>query len=125
MNNIHASSPMHIRELASDAIAYWERRRIAYNVVLAVVFGACVIGTWPKFAPIFVSDEMLLIYVLAVLANACYCAAYPVDLFVQTSLFRGTWRGKRWMLWLLGTLFAATLTYFWSMNASFAGSRLS
>jgi hypothetical protein len=44
--------------------------------------------------------------ILALLANACYCAAYVVDIRMQ-SLFVGDARRRyRWLLWLIGTLFA-------------------
>jgi len=42
-----------------------------------------------------------------------YCAAYLVDLPMQTSSYRDAWRRRRWTLWLIGTLFAAALTYYW------------
>lgn len=53
---------------------------------------------------------------LAVLANACYCAAYLVDIPVQLSDFRDAWRCMRILLWTVGTLFAAVLAIFWTMG---------
>ena len=47
--------------------------------------------------------------ILAALANVAYCAAYPIDLFVQASDFRDLWRAYRWIVWAAGTLFALML----------------
>ncbi len=125
MSDKKSSSPTPMRQFAPDAIAYWEWRRIAYNLALVSVFGVCTVETWPQLAQMFGVDAILSLLALALLANICYCAAYPVDWFVQASAYRETWRNKRWMLWLLGTLFAATLTYFWSMDEIFGISRIS
>jgi hypothetical protein len=51
--------------------------------------------------------------VLAVLANVCYCAAYAVDIPLQWSSFRPTWRRWRFGLWLVGMLFATILANYW------------
>jgi hypothetical protein len=56
---------------------------------------------------------LLLLIVLAVLANLCYCAAYLVDIPLQYSSFRGGWRRWRWAVWLGGALFAVLLANYW------------
>lgn len=100
------------RALASDAIAYWEPRRLAYNaVLLAVVLATRFLEPGIPTHPF--SFEMLQqLFLLAVLANVAYCAAYPVDLLVQSSGFRDAWRRVRWGLLLVGTLFGAVLDHF-------------
>lgn len=55
---------------------------------------------------------MLVLFVLAVLANVAYCTAYIPDLAIQHSAFRNTWLRRRWVLFLVGTLLAACMTYF-------------
>jgi hypothetical protein len=52
------------------------------------------------------ADSLLVLFVLAVLANVAYCAAYIVDVVAQISAFRSTWLRIRWMLLGLGVLFA-------------------
>jgi hypothetical protein len=52
-------------------------------------------------------------FVLAVLANVCYCAAYAADIPMQYSAFRGVWRRRRWALWCVGALFAGVITFYW------------
>jgi hypothetical protein len=49
---------------------------------------------------------------LAVLANVAYCAAYPVDVLALLSDFRATWLRRRWMLLVVGMLFAAVPAHF-------------
>ena len=45
-------------------------------------------------------------------ANVAYCAAYLVDVFVQASEFPDTWQRSRWVLFAIGTTFAAVITRF-------------
>lgn len=96
-----------------DAIGYWEPRRIGYNLALAAVVLGWAAFAWRRLHGLFGVDHLLSLIVLAVLANVCYCAAYVVDIPVQLSAFRGGWRRHRWMRWLLGTLSAMTLAWFW------------
>jgi len=63
--------------------------------------------------------SVLAVFVLAVLANICYCAAYIVDLTVQYSEFRDPWRKQRWVLWAVGVAFAGVLTYYWIADEIF------
>jgi len=51
-----------------------------------------------------------IVFILAVLANVCYCAAYLGDLFVQVSGFRAAWQSWRWVLFAIGVAFAAIIT---------------
>jgi len=60
------------------------------------------------------ADTLLLLFVLAVLSNVAYCAAYVVDVIAQISAFRGTWLRVRWILLIIGVLFAGVLAHFFS-----------
>lgn len=51
--------------------------------------------------------------VLALLANFCYSAAYLVDITLLNSNFHAIWLSRRWILWLVGTLFAILLANYW------------
>jgi len=102
-----------LREILADAIRYWEPRRIAYNVILTAVIIIWVVSTWPHFREALTWSSLLALFVLAMLANLCYCAAYVADLPVQLSSFRSLWRHWRWSLWLAGMLFAILLTNYW------------
>ena len=59
-------------------------------------------------------DLALGIFALAVLANVGYCAAYLADLFVQFAGLDAAWRWGRRVLWIVGTMFAATITHFFA-----------
>jgi cobalamin synthase len=100
-------------ELLSDAVRYWEPRRIGYNGILALVVLGWVVFTWPHFRSALTWNSLLVLCVLAVLANICYCAAYLVDVPAQYTSYAQFWRGRRWVLWLAGVLFAALIACYW------------
>ena len=102
------------REIATDALRYWERRRLIYNGVLALI----VLGTFLVFLPESLNSVKALsvrdfsdMFFLAVVANLLYCTAYIPDVFVQFSNFREGWRKRRWILFVLGTALASWLTW--------------
>jgi hypothetical protein len=100
-------------ELLRDAIRYWEPRRLWYNVALIALTSAWLVLTWPYFQPALTLANLFRLLVLATLANLCYSAAYLVDIPMQESSFRATWRRRRWVVWVLGTLFALFIAYYW------------
>lgn len=100
------------RASATDAVRFWERGRILYNLALVAVVGAVFGHFWPLSRQALSLDLALGLFELAVLANVLYCSAYVVDLFLQYAGFAAGWRRRRWMLWTLGTAFACVLTQF-------------
>jgi len=104
------------REYLADAIRYWEPRRILYNVVLAVVVIAHFVHGLPLSKTSFQFNSLLFLFVLAVLANVAYCAAYLPDVFAQMSNLRDSWLRFRWVLLVIGIAFAAVLTHFFSVT---------
>jgi hypothetical protein len=100
------------RTMAIDALRYWERRRIFYNATLVVVVAAVVVSHWTQFLRHASIDFFLGLFLLAVLANVAYCAAYPADLFVQRAGVEAVRRQVRTALFTLGTSFAAVLAQF-------------
>jgi hypothetical protein len=116
MNTSDSLSPSpreELRAVFTDAIRYWELRRIPYNLVLTAVVIAWIVLSWPHFRPAFTWPDFAALLVLAMFANLCYCAAYVADLPMQYSSFRQLWRRWRWALWLTGTLFAFVLANYW------------
>ncbi len=107
------NQPPLLREVLDDAIRYWERRRIVYNVILVLVVAGWVVLTWPHFRSALTLNSLFRLFVLAVLANVCYSSAYVVDIALQYSSFRTTWLRVRWILWLVGTLFATVFANYW------------
>jgi len=114
--SLTGSAPVGLRSIISDALAYWEPRRIAYNLILTAMVLGRVTLTWPHFRSVFSWSLVLALFVLAVLANVCYCAAYLVDVPVQYSSFRAQWRRWRWALWTLGMLVAAVMAFYWMLD---------
>jgi hypothetical protein len=107
-------SPLHpSRTLFADAMRFWERRRIPYNLLLTAVVVGWIVKTWPHFRAVMTLHSLLLLSILALLANVCYCAAYLVDIPIQCSPLGTLWRRRRWVLWLVGTLFALLFEFYW------------
>ncbi len=110
-----ASTPF--REKLSDAIQFWEIRRLFYNLWLAAIVVFYFVLNWPASKSLLELDPLLGLFMMAVLANVAYCAAYPVDVFVQMSALRETWRSVRWILFLIGMVFAGILTRWFAIGA--------
>ncbi|MDQ3287598.1 MAG: hypothetical protein M3Q42_04930 [Pseudomonadota bacterium] len=104
----HAES----RQIAADALRFWERQRITYNAVLLLVVAGVFLAHWPQFVRQASVDFFLALFLLAVLANVAFCAAYPADLFVQRSGLRPALGRVRWALLAVGIVFAGVLAQF-------------
>jgi len=105
-----------LRDVLTDAIRYWERGRILYNSILAVIVVAYFVMNLPGARGHLSFDLLQSLFVLAVLANVAYCAAYLVDVFAQLSAVRAAWLRYRWVLLAIGILFAAIITRFFSQS---------
>jgi hypothetical protein len=105
-----------IKTAFTDAVRYWEKKRIAYNVVMALIVIGHFIYFLPDSANIFELDPLLMLFVLAVLANILYCSAYIADIFLQMTEFAEVWRNYRWTLLTVGFILAAIITRFISIN---------
>src|SRR5690349_10857686 len=116
MSQPNATSPsppterITLREMATSAIRFWEPCRLLYNAVLGAVVLSFFFARWPESRKFVTLPNVLGVFILAVLANACYCTAYVVDIFTQFSDFRGLWLKLRWVLFAIGLAFAGTLT---------------
>ena len=104
-----------LRESFTDAIHYWEPLRLVYNAALVVIVLIYFWLGYPASKTDLSLNTVLFIFLLAVLANVAYCAAYLVDVFAQSSGYRETWRKNRWVLFAIGLLFAGTITRFWGI----------
>jgi len=107
------------KQSVADALRYWEPRRILYNAVLTAAAVLWVVLTWPHFRPVQwmgvppgeAYPALVILLILAFLANVCYCAAYIVDIPLQLTF--AMWRKYRWALLLTGTLFALLVENYW------------
>ena len=113
---------MTLRESVTAAIRYWEPRRLIYNVVLAAIVLAYFSLAYPMSRSKISLDFVLMLFLLAVLANVAYCAAYLVDIFVSASGYRALWEKYRWIIFVVGLLFAATITRFFALGMFQTGS---
>lgn len=111
---MHAQTPISLRDALSDAIHYWELRRIVYNLALAAVVIALAVMFWAQIRDRLSFELLLGLLVLAVLANLCYCAAYLADVPMQLSSHVGAWKRWRWLLWTFGVLFGMALAWYWA-----------
>ena len=111
-----------LRESVSDAMRFWEPRRLVYNGLLSVIVLFYFVKAYPLSKAILTLDSILGLFLLVVLANIAYCAAYIVDIFAQASGFREVWRRYRRLLFIIGTLFAAIITRFVAMGMFHPGS---
>src|SRR5260370_37113346 len=97
------------RGLLNDAIRFWEPRRLIYNLVLAAVVVIWIAASWPHFRPMVTLHSLLLLSILALLANACYCAAYLLDISMHGLSARTGLKRQRSGLWVIGRLLAILL----------------
>jgi hypothetical protein len=112
MTDVHAQ--ISFRDALSDAIRYWELRRVVYNLALAAMVVALAVAFRARIESRVSFELLLALVVLAVLANLCYCAAYLVDLPMQLSSHAGIWKRWRWLLWMGGVLFGMALAWYWT-----------
>lgn len=89
---------------------------MVYNMVLVGVVAVYFALGWPVSKHALTIDSILVLFLLAVVANVAYCAAYVVDVFAQMSSFRELWFSARWIVFVTGVAFAAVLTRFFSMG---------
>ena len=105
-----------LRDYLTDAIKFWEPCRLIYNLALAAIVIVYFAIAYPQSKSTVTVDFCLGLFLLAVLANVAYCAAYVVDIFAQASGFREVWQRSRKVLFVVGTLFAAIITRFIAMG---------
>ena len=105
-----------LRESLTTAIRYWEPRRLLYNGALAVVVLVCFALNYPASKSTLSFDFVLMLFLLAVLANVAYCAAYLVDIFASASGYREQWWKHRWIVFTIGVLFASIITRFFALG---------
>jgi hypothetical protein len=111
-----------LQELVTDALRYWEPRRLFYNALLALIVLGHFVASWPASKTAITSDGALGVFLLAVLANVAYSVVYVPDVFIQFSGFRDSRARWRLIFLVVGFAFAAVLTHFVSGGAFGASS---
>ncbi len=97
------------RDIATDAVRYWEWRRLIYNGVLVLITVGGFLLLMPRSLQTFEAKTVTGVLVLALAANVAYSAAYIPDLLAQRSSFREQWQRWRWILFFIGTALAAAI----------------
>ena len=118
---IRSMDTTNLRESVTDAIRFWEPRRLVYNAVLVATVLIYFALSYPASKAQLTLDGAQGVFILAVLANVAYCAAYVPDIFAQISGYRELWQRYRWILFVIGVLFAGIITRFVAMGM-FVGS---
>ncbi len=77
-----------LRESVSDAMRFWEPRRLLYNAILSVMVLFYFFKAYPASKAVLTLDSILGLFLLVVLANIAYCTAYLADVFAQWSSYR-------------------------------------
>jgi hypothetical protein len=84
--------------------------------VLTVIVIGYFLADYPASKSGLTMDFAFIVFILAVLANVAYCAAYIPDLFAQAAGFREAWRRFRWILFAIGLALAGILTRFFALG---------
>jgi hypothetical protein len=112
--------PMDIKPHITDAVSYWERKRITYNGVLALLVISCWGEDILAGTPAHWLGAGIVLLVLAGIANVLYCAAYAVDLAFQMTPLKAVWQQRRWLLFTSGLLLASTLALWIMLHSGMA-----
>ncbi|MBP1700811.1 MAG: hypothetical protein H6Q41_5999 [Deltaproteobacteria bacterium] len=95
-----------VKSYVTNAISYWEIRRIIYNAALAAIVIGYFVSNLPASLELITPDMIFALFILAVLA----------DIVAQMSAFRELWLRLRWILFLIGLAFASILTRWFTMG---------
>jgi len=109
---ISGKAPLNIQERFAVSVQYWERTRVIYNAVLAILVLICWGGDLLSNRSPSIMGWILLPLILtlfATIANVLYCAAYPLDVVLQSTPLRSYWLRFRWVMFIGGTSLASVL----------------
>jgi Mn2+/Fe2+ NRAMP family transporter len=118
------TNPPTFRDVLSNALAYWERRRLFYNAVLLVIALFMFLVGQPETRSLLSFSGAVVFLMLAVVANVLYSVAYLPDIALQLSNYRDGWLRWRKGLFWFGLVFAGLLT-FWVMGVGLVSLWLS
>ncbi len=91
VQNVEGSPSESWRASLLSAAHFWEPRRIVYNILLIAVVVIWFAATWPHFLRAMNLRAFFAFFVLGLLANVCYSAAYLIDIPMRRSSLRGVW----------------------------------
>jgi hypothetical protein len=89
--------------------SYWERKRIVYNAVLVVLTLACWGSEMVADGPRAWLGAAIVLTGFAVIANALFCLAYPIDVALQLFSLEEMLKRTRPVLFACGLAIATSL----------------
>lgn len=98
-------------EMIRNAIRFWEPLRALYNAALIGMVVAQFVVQLPQSRQSIGGGLFVQLFVMAVVANVLYCAAYAIDIPLQHAGFGQDARRWRWPVFVIGTMFALALAY--------------
>lgn len=101
-----------MKEIITESIKYWEKKRIIYNLGLLLVVVLNFTFRLPESLDRLCLEFALQLFILTLVANILYSTAYIVDVFVQHSDFSSSWKKYRWILFIIGFSLASILAWF-------------
>ena len=91
---------------------FWERGRLAYNAVLALLSVGYFLTRLPESRELLTTDTGLTFVFFAVGANIFYSAAYLPEFIIQATMPQHFARPVRLIVFLVGTIFACFVAGF-------------
>jgi hypothetical protein len=87
--------PPSVREYVTEAIRYWEPRRVVYNLILVAVVVAYFAAGYPVSKQNLTTDSILVLFLWAVVANVALlrglpCRHFWADVWLSRTLAVGT-----------------------------------
>lgn len=107
VSTLHAMTPL--QNCVRDAAQYWERRRLAYNGVLATIVLLALAWKWPYSKSWFGPPVSSTLVEAAIIANILYCAAYFAEVGIRFTPFVDRWHRWRSAAFIVGLLMASGL----------------
>ena len=97
-------------ELA-DAVAWWERKRIWFNLAVGLVGAICSVLFVLNYHYSPGTFDLIIIAVWGVIVNLCYCAGFGAEALAwHYSGGKRSLAGGRWTFFIVGTLLTALVT---------------
>lgn len=108
-----------IKPLISNSIAYWEKMRIIYNLVLLMIVAFNFINRFYIFSDhpnekvhaINQAEYIFTCFAMGIFANILFSSAYPIDIFFQHSNNPSLIKIYRRIIFISGLLFSCALAY--------------
>ena len=101
-----------LRETFTSGRHFWERGRLAYNAVLALLSVGFFVTRLPDSRELLDTDAALTLLVFAVGANILYSAAYLAEFMLRATMLRPYARPVRLIVFLAGTILACFMAGF-------------